>query len=63
MQAHVDPQKIPFKVRAIASALRESGGRPFIVGGSVRDVLLEKTPSDWDIAVNLDPEEILGLFP
>ncbi len=63
MQAHVDPQKIPFKVRAIASALRESGGRPLIVGGSVRDVLLEKTPSDWDIAVNLDPEEILGLFP
>jgi len=28
----------------------------------VRDLLLGKTPKDWDIATNAKPEEILGLF-
>ncbi len=63
MQGYVDPGKIPFKVQAMAVALREHGGRPFIVGGSVRDVLLGRAPSDWDIAVNMEPEQILGVFP
>ncbi len=63
MQGHIDPGKIPFKVQAVASALKEGGGKPFIVGGSVRDILLGKNPSDWDIAVDLSPGQVLNIFP
>lgn len=63
MQGHINPQRIPFKVRAIASALKEGGGQPFIVGGSIRDILLGKIPSDWDIAVDLPPGDVLAIFP
>lgn len=63
MKTYVDPGKIPFKVLAIASALRDKGGTPLIVGGSVRDVLLGRPPLDWDIAVNMDPYEVLQVFP
>ncbi|NLC15444.1 MAG: CCA tRNA nucleotidyltransferase [Firmicutes bacterium] len=63
MKAYVDPGKIPFKVQAIASALKNSGGTPLIVGGPVRDVLLGRQPQDWDVAVDMDPQEILQVFP
>ena len=63
MQGYIDPGKIPFKVQAVASALKEGGGKPFIVGGSIRDIMLGKNPSDWDIAVDLSPGQVLSIFP
>ena len=63
MPGHINPQRIPFKVRAIASALKEGGGQPVIVGGSIRDIMLGKNPSDWDIAVDLSPGQVLRIFP
>ena len=35
---------------AICARLREKGNRGWIVGGCVRDLLLGKTVSDWDVA-------------
>lgn len=63
MKKFIDTSKIPLEVVNIAQKLKESGGEPYIVGGSIRDILLGKTPSDWDIAVNLRPEEVLTIFP
>jgi tRNA nucleotidyltransferase/poly(A) polymerase len=63
MKKFIDTSKIPPEVVKIAQKLKESGGEPYIVGGSIRDVLLGKTPSDWDIAVDLRPEEVLDTFP
>ncbi len=63
MQGYIDPARIPFKVQAVASALKEGGGKPFIVGGSIRDIMLGKNPSDWDIAVDLSPGQVLRIFP
>ncbi|HOV66291.1 MAG TPA: CCA tRNA nucleotidyltransferase [Bacillota bacterium] len=63
MKKFIDTSKIPPEVVNIAQKLKESGGEPYIVGGSIRDILLGKTPSDWDIAVNLRPEEVLAIFP
>ena len=63
MKKFIDTSKIPPEVVKIAQKLKESGGEPYIVGGSIRDVLLGKTPSDWDIAVDLRPEEVLDIFP
>lgn len=34
-----------------------------MVGGCVRDMLMDKEPKDWDITTNALPEDILKLFP
>ena len=34
-----------------------------MVGGSLRDVLLDRTPADWDLATDARPERLLVLFP
>jgi tRNA nucleotidyltransferase (CCA-adding enzyme) len=38
-------------VEALCAALRREGGRPFLVGGGVRDHLLGRSPKDFDIEV------------
>ena len=35
----------------------------YVVGGSLRDVLLGRTPADWDLATDARPERIVELFP
>ena len=42
--------------------LRDAGFHGFLVGGGVRDLLLGKTPKDFDIATNASPEELKELF-
>lgn len=42
--------------------LREAGFEAYLVGGSVRDLLLQKKPKDFDIATSAKPEEIKGVF-
>ena len=41
----------------VTNALRAAGGRPYIVGGAVRDALLGKTPNDLDVMVTGLPAE------
>ncbi|HEV2800634.1 MAG TPA: HD domain-containing protein [Pyrinomonadaceae bacterium] len=43
--------KVPGKIRALAAAVREAGGRALLVGGCVRDALLGRVPKDWDVEV------------
>ncbi len=42
--------------------LRDNGFKAFLVGGSVRDLLLERTPKDFDLATDATPAEIKKLF-
>jgi poly(A) polymerase len=42
--------------------LHKSGFQAFLVGGGVRDALLELHPKDFDIATDAHPEEIKALF-
>jgi len=42
--------------------LHRNGFVAYLVGGSVRDLLLGKTPKDFDVATNAHPHEISGLF-
>src|SRR3989344_2050911 len=55
--------KIPEKVRGVAKALVGAGFEAYFVGGCVRDLLMERSPKDWDITTNAKPEEILKIFP
>jgi len=42
--------------------LKDAGYQAFLVGGSVRDLLLGLQPKDFDIATNALPEEVKSLF-
>ncbi len=54
--------KIPDDIKKIIDILSEKGFESFIVGGCVRDSLMEKNPGDWDIATNVEPKKVLTLF-
>ena len=42
---------LPRGLERLLAALREAGGRPYLVGGAVRDALLGRTTEDWDVEV------------
>lgn len=42
--------------------LNGSGFQAYIVGGSVRDLLLNKAPKDFDVATNATPNQVKSLF-
>ncbi len=42
--------------------LNEAGYASYLVGGGVRDLLLEKSPKDFDIATDASPEQVHALF-
>ena len=42
--------------------LNEAGYASYLVGGGVRDLLLNKIPKDFDIATDASPEQVQGLF-
>lgn len=43
--------------------MQDAGYKAFIVGGSVRDLLLGKSPKDFDVATDATPEEVKAVFP
>jgi len=53
---------IPAEVSQITKTLQKAGFEAFLVGGCVRDLLINKKPKDWDITTNAKPEEIQNLF-
>ncbi|MDD2214823.1 MAG: HD domain-containing protein [Oscillospiraceae bacterium] len=55
--------QIPAAVRLIVSRLREQGWETCLVGGCVRDLLLGKTPADWDLATAALPDQVRAAFP
>lgn len=55
--------KIPLPVHAIIETLHKAGFEAFAVGGCVRDLILGRTPKDWDVTTSATPEKILEIFP
>jgi poly(A) polymerase len=49
--------------KRVAGTLLARGHRAFLVGGSVRDLLLGREPKDYDIATDARPPAVLELFP
>ncbi len=54
---------IPNEVREVSEELSRAGFENFLVGGCVRDLILGRTPKDWDLATSATPEEIIKIFP
>jgi len=48
---------------SICDTLIRNGFQALLAGGSVRDLLLGRTPADYDVTTNATPEEAMELFP
>jgi tRNA nucleotidyltransferase (CCA-adding enzyme) len=61
----LDPvlEHVPPTVVSIVDRLREHGHAAYLVGGSLRDVLLGRPAADWDLTSDARPERVLELFP
>ena len=53
---------IPEVVAETAKTLEKGGFEAHLVGGCVRDLLIGRKPTDWDITTNAVPEEIQKIF-
>ncbi len=54
---------LPEKVRKLIDKFEAAGAEIYVVGGAVRDLLMDREVKDWDFTTNLKPEEIQKLFP
>ena len=54
---------IPVDVQHILDKFKDNNFKSFLVGGCVRDILLKRNISDYDIATNALPEDTMLLFP
>ncbi len=43
--------------------MEKAGFEAYVVGGPVRDFLMNKEPKDWDLTTSAKPEEIQKIFP
>ncbi len=57
------PIQIPEKPAAALAALHKAGIGAWVVGGAVRDSLLERPVSDWDLTAACQPEQLLAALP
>lgn len=55
--------EIPKDAKIILSTLIKAGFQAYVVGGCVRDMLMNRPTNDWDFTTNAIPEEIRKLFP
>ena len=53
---------IPQKAEQILRTLNEAGYEAYVVGGCVRDSILDRVPGDWDITTSALPEQVKELF-
>ena len=54
---------VPKILRELSRPFAESGHTLYLVGGAVRDFLLEKANDDFDFTTDARPEEVIALFP
>ncbi len=54
---------VPRAVLDLCERLRSQGKRAWIVGGCVRDLLRGREASDWDVATDARPKDLMRIFP
>ena len=54
---------IPSNAEKILQVLNENGHEAYVVGGCVRDSILDRNPNDWDITTSASPYQVKELFP
>lgn len=59
----ISTKRINSKALTILNALNDANYEAYLVGGCVRDLLLNVEPKDFDIATNAHPEQIKAVLP
>ena len=54
---------LPNELTDVLEKVRNNGGQAWIVGGAVRDAEMGVFSNDIDLATDLDPEQIIAVFP
>ena len=63
VQTHgITAADVSHAARKVCTVLQEAGFQAFIVGGAIRDLLVDQTPKDYDVATSATPEEVRRLF-
>lgn len=54
--------EIPEILKKMNKIFQANGYEAYLVGGAVRDMILGKTASDWDLTTNAKPEQVVKIF-
>ncbi|MFZ5522689.1 MAG: polynucleotide adenylyltransferase PcnB [Pseudomonadota bacterium] len=55
-------EQISYGAQKVTDGLQAAGYQAYVVGGAVRDLLLDKIPKDFDVATDATPEEVRRVF-
>ena len=61
-QHPISPRDISKGAREVVQGLTDAGYQAYVVGGCVRDLLLNTHPKDFDVATDATPEQVKDLF-
>jgi len=59
---HVGRDGISYGAKRVTDGLQAAGFKAYVVGGAVRDLLLNRQPKDFDVATDATPEEVRRVF-
>jgi tRNA nucleotidyltransferase (CCA-adding enzyme) len=48
--------------KIVIETLNNAGHEAYLVGGSVRDMIMSRVPKDWDITTSALPDDVIGIF-
>ena len=54
---------LPQQAHDVITTLKQAGFEAYAVGGSVRDILMDRPTKGWDFTTDATPQQILALFP
>ena len=58
----LDPDRIDPDADRVVRRLTRAGHKAYLVGGCVRDLLVGRTPKDFDVATSATPQETKEVF-
>ena len=61
-EASLAPENISLNALKVVRRLNGQGYQAYLVGGSVRDLMLGHRPKDFDVATNARPDQVRELF-
>lgn len=59
---NIEKIEVPEILRKMGGIFKSNGFEAFLVGGAVRDMILGKAASDWDLTTNARPEDVIRIF-
>ncbi len=63
LPAALEKAEFPREILDVLRRLGEAGHRSWLVGGAVRDLLLDRPRGDFDLATPATPQQVMKLFP